>query len=42
MIAGLCADGTTKVENIHYVERGYQNLVEKLTNLGATIRRIDD
>ncbi len=42
VIAGLCADGTTKVENIHYVERGYQNLVEKLTNLGATIRRIDD
>ena len=42
VIAGLCADGTTKVENIHYVERGYQNLVEKLTNLGATIRRVDD
>ncbi len=42
VIAGLCADGTTKVENIHYVERGYQNLVKKLTNLGASIRRIDD
>ena len=42
VIAGLCADGVTKVENIHYVERGYQNLVEKLTSLGATIRRIED
>ena len=42
VIAGLCAEGTTKVENIHFVERGYQNLVEKLTALGATIRRIDD
>ena len=42
VIAGLCAEGTTKVENIHYVERGYQNLVEKLTALGATIRRVDD
>ena len=42
VIAGLCAEGTTRVENIHFVERGYQNLVEKLTNLGATIRRIDD
>ena len=42
VIAGLCAEGTTKVENIHYIERGYQNLVEKLTALGATIRRIDD
>ena len=42
VIAGLCAEGTTKVENIHFVERGYQNLVEKLTSLGATSRRIDD
>ena len=42
VIAGLCAEGTTKVENIHFVERGYQNLVEKLTSLGASIRRIDD
>ena len=42
VIAGLCADGTTKVENIHYVERGYQNLVEKLTSLGASIRRFED
>ncbi len=42
VIAGLCAEGTTKVENIHFVERGYQNLVEKLQGLGATIRRIDD
>ena len=42
VIAGLCADGTTKVENIHFVERGYQNLVEKLTALGANIRRVDD
>ena len=42
VIAGLCAEGTTKVENIHFVERGYQNLVQKLTNLGATIRRVED
>ena len=42
IIAGLVASGTTYVENIHYVERGYQNLVEKLTALGATIRRVDD
>ena len=42
VIAGLCAEGTTKVENIHFVERGYQNIVEKLTALGATIRRVDD
>ena len=42
VIAGLCAEGTTRVENIHFVERGYENIVEKLTRLGATIRRVDD
>ena len=42
VIAGLCAEGTTKVENIHFVERGYENIIEKLTALGATIRRVED
>ena len=42
IIAGLAAQGTTVVENIHFVERGYERLVEKLTTLGANIRRIDD
>lgn len=37
VIAGLCAKGTTVVENIGYVERGYENIVEKLQNLGADI-----
>ena len=42
IIAGLAAEGTTRVENIHYVERGYERLVEKLTALGAKIRRIEE
>ena len=42
VIAGLVAEGTTIVENIHFIERGYENLVEKFTELGATIRRLDD
>ena len=42
IIAGLAAEGTTTVENIHYVERGYEHLIEKFTKLGAVIRRIDD
>ena len=42
VIAGLSAEGTTTVENIHYIERGYENIVEKLTALGAVIRRLDD
>ena len=37
LIAGLCARGTTEVENIGYVERGYENIVEKLQGLGADI-----
>ena len=41
IIAGLAAQGTTQVENIHFVERGYERIVEKLTCLGADIRRID-
>ncbi len=42
VIAGMAAEGTTWVKNIHYVERGYENMVEKLTALGARIRRIED
>ena len=42
IIAGLAAEGITRVENIHFVERGYEHLVEKMTGIGADIRRIDD
>ena len=42
VIAGLAAEGTTCVKNIHYVERGYERLIEKLTALGAQIRRVED
>ena len=42
VIAGLAAQGTTYVEHIHFIERGYEKLVEKLTALGADIRRVED
>ena len=42
VIAGLAAEGTTFVEHIHFVERGYESLVRKFTALGADIRRIED
>ena len=42
VIAGLCADGVTSVEDIHYIERGYEDLVGKLTGLGAKIRKETD
>ena len=41
IIAGLAAEGMTVVKNIHYVERGYEHIIEKLTALGAQIRRIE-
>ncbi len=40
VIAGLCAEGTTEVTSIQYIERGYENLVEKLTALGADIKKV--
>ncbi len=41
VIAGLCAAGTTEVEDIHYIERGYENFVGKLQNLGADISIVE-
>ena len=37
VIAGLCAEGVTEVVDIKYIERGYENFVEKLRNVGADI-----
>ena len=42
VIAGLAAEGTTHVEHIHFIERGYEHLIRKLTDLGADIQRIED
>lgn len=38
VIAGLCAEGRTEIEDIHYIERGYEDFVEKLQRLGAKIK----
>ena len=42
IIAGLSAQGTTFIDNIHYVERGYENIIQKFRALGADIQRIED
>ena len=42
IIAGLAASGTTRVEDIHYIERGYQDIVGKLQALGADIHCVDE
>ena len=41
VIAGLMAEGATEVEDIHYIERGYENFVGKLSALGADIALVD-
>ena len=40
VIAGLAAHDTTEVDGIAYIERGYENIVEKLQGLGADITRV--
>lgn len=40
VIAALCARGITQIENISQIERGYDDIENKLRNLGANIRRI--
>ncbi len=42
IIAGVSACGTTTIEEIVHIERGYEDIVGKLTALGADIRRISD
>ncbi len=44
VIAGMIADGTTVIDDVHYIERGYERFVEKLNALGAdiTVRYDDD
>lgn len=40
VIAGLAAKGVTEIEDIHHIERGYENLVEKFCSLGADFKYI--
>ena len=42
VIAGLAAEGVTHVNNIHFIERGYERIVEKLNAIGADIRKVED
>jgi len=42
VLAGLVAEGTTEVERIYHIDRGYECIEEKLQGLGAQIRRVAD
>jgi UDP-N-acetylglucosamine 1-carboxyvinyltransferase len=41
-LAGLAAEGTTEVSRIYHLDRGYEKLDQKLTKLGAKIRRVQE
>lgn len=41
ILAGLVADGETVIERIYHLDRGYEHIEEKLSGLGARIRRVD-
>lgn len=42
VVAGLMAEGETVVTNVELVDRGYESLVEKLTGIGACIKRVNE
>lgn len=42
VLAGLAAEGTTVVKEIHHIDRGYENFEEKLQQLGADVQRVPD
>jgi UDP-N-acetylglucosamine 1-carboxyvinyltransferase len=42
LVAGMLATGTTEVSNVEHLLRGYENVVDKLNNVGADIKLIDD
>ncbi len=42
IIAGLVASGTTSIEEVEYIERGYENIIEKFRALGANILKVEE
>lgn len=41
IVAALAAQGVSEIEGIEHIDRGYENIVEKLSGLGADIRRVE-
>ncbi|MFD1852197.1 UDP-N-acetylglucosamine 1-carboxyvinyltransferase [Oceanobacillus bengalensis] len=39
IVAGLMAEGVTEITGLEHIDRGYENIIEKLTNLGANVWR---
>ena len=42
LIAGIVANGETDIYNIHYIDRGYEQIEEKFRKLGANITRVNE
>jgi UDP-N-acetylglucosamine 1-carboxyvinyltransferase len=42
VIAALCAEGTSVIHNVYQIERGYENICERLREIGARIERTED
>ena len=42
VIAGLMASGTTEITNVEYILRGYSDIIQKLTQLGANIQLVEE
>ena len=42
VIAAMCAKGTSTIHNVYQIERGYEHLTDRLTTLGARIKRLMD
>ena len=42
LIAAMSADGTSRIENIAQIDRGYEDIEKRLNKLGAKISRVDD
>lgn len=42
VIAGLMAEGVTEIDNVHYIDRGYEHIEDKLAKLGADIKRVSE
>jgi UDP-N-acetylglucosamine 1-carboxyvinyltransferase len=41
VVAALCADGTSTLDNVFHLDRGYQDIELKLGSLGAHVTRLD-
>ncbi len=41
ILAGLIADGETTINNVYQIERGYENIAQRLQGLGADIKIIE-